>query len=545
MLGKFNELPMGKRLTIMVVLAASVAGLLAVTMWSQQPDMQVLFANLTAEDAGAIVEKLKETKVPYEVGAGGASILVPSAQVHDLRLQLAGQGLPHGGGVGFELFDRTTVGMSEFVQKLNYRRALQGELARTISQMPEVERARVHLAVPERRLFSAEQDKTRASVVLSLRRGGALSKTQVQGIVHLVASSVEGLQPQNVTIVDGHGRLLSEAADDGPTRLSGSQHEYQRSLEKDVESRIQTMLEHIVGTGKAVVRVSSVLDFRQVELTEERFDPNGQVVRSEQRNQEKSSGTSGVAGGVPGVGSNVPSGQQAPPPSQSSSNSTQSKNETLNYEISRTVSRIIEPTGTIKKLSVAVLVDGTYEAAKPADSAKDEAKEGAAEAKRKYIPRSDMEMKQIEEIVKKAMGYSAERQDQVEVVNVPFGFEAEDGPGATADAALPTPTVWAPYVRYGVAALLFGLILIFVVRPLLGALTAGASASAGPMMAAESQLAMPNGMTMPPALPMTVGQLEATIGGLPRTQIVDMARGNPQSTALIVKQWLKAQGGAE
>ncbi len=526
MLGKFNELPVGRRFTILLVLAAGVAGLVAVGLWSQQPDMQVLFANLTQEDAGAIVEKLKESKVPYEVGAGGGSIFVPSAQVHDLRLQLAGQGLPHGGGVGFEIFDRTTVGMSEFVQKLNYRRALQGELARTIAQMPEVERARVHLAVPERRLFSSEQDKPRASVVLSLKRSGSLSKAQVQGVVHLVASSVEGLQPQHVTVVDGHGRMLSEASDDGPTRLSGSQLEYQRSIEKDIETRIQTMLERIVGASKAVVRVSSVLDFRQVELTEERFDPNGQVVRSEQRNQEKANGTSGQAGGVPGVGSNVPSGQVAQPV-QSSSNSTQTKNETLNYEISRTVSRIIEPTGTIKKLSVAVLVDGTYEAAKTG--------EGTGEAKRKYAPRADAEMKQIEEIVKKAMGYSAERQDQVEVVNVPFGGEeTEEGPGAIATAVLPSAAVWAPYVRYGVAGVLFLLILFFVVRPLLGVLTA----PQGAPMLAEGQLAMPHGMQQ--ALPMTVGQLESSLGGAPRTQIVDMARGNPQSTALIVKQWLKS-----
>lgn len=532
MLGKFNELPVGRRLTILLVLAAGVAGLVAVGLWSQQPDMQVLFANLTQEDAGAIVEKLKESKVPYEVGAGGGSILVPSGQVHDLRLQLAGQGLPHGGGVGFEIFDRTTVGMSEFVQKLNYRRALQGELARTIAQMPEVERARVHLAVPERRLFSSEQDRPRASVVLSLKRSGSLSKTQVQGVVHLVASSVEGLQPQHVTVVDGHGRMLSEAADDGPTRLSGSQLEYQRSIEKDIETRIQTMLERIVGASKAVVRVSSVLDFRQVELTEERFDPNGQVVRSEQRNQEKTNGTSGQAGGVPGVGSNVPSGQQAPP-AQTSSNNQQTKSETLNYEISRTVSRIIEPTGTIKKLSVAVLVDGTYEAVKAGGEG---AQSGAAEAKRKYVPRADAEMKQIEEIVKKAMGYSAERQDQVEVVNVPFGGEeTEEGPGAVAAAGLPAAAVWAPYVRYGVAAVLFALILVFVVRPLMGALTASQGA---PMLAAEGQLAMPQGL--PAALPMTVGQLESSLGGVPRTQIVDMARGNPQSTALIVKQWLKS-----
>src|SRR5688500_3146904 len=203
MLTKLNSLPIGKRLGILVALAAGVAALVSVTLWTQQAEMQVLFANLAAEDAGAIVEKLKEAKVPYEIGAGGASILVPSVQVHDLRLQMAGQGLPHGGGVGFEIFDRSTLGMSEFVQKLNYRRALQGELARTITQMPEVERARVHLAIPERRLFATEQDRARASVVVSLRASQTLSKAQIQGVVHLVSSSVEGLQARDVTVVDG------------------------------------------------------------------------------------------------------------------------------------------------------------------------------------------------------------------------------------------------------------------------------------------------------------------------------------------------------
>jgi flagellar M-ring protein FliF len=539
MLAKFNELPLPRRLLILVLLAGGVAGLIAVTLWSQQPEMQVLFANLSPEDAGAIVEKLKESKVPYELGAGGGSVLVPSAQVHDLRLQLAGQGIPRGGGVGFELFDRTTVGMSEFIQKLNYRRALQGELARTIAQMPEVERARVHLAVPERRLFSTERDRARASVVLSLRRANGLSKSQVQGIVHLVASSVEGLQPHDVTVLDGHGRLLSDTSDEGPTRLSGSQLEYQRSLEKDIETRIQTMLEHIVGANKAVVRVSSVLDFRQVELTEERFDPNGQVVRSEQRNQEKASGVNGIAGGVPGVSSNVPTAQ-ATEPAQTSSTSNQAKSETLNYEISRTVSRIVEPMGTIKKLSAAVLVDGTYETVKAgADQAGSQVGAKGAEATRKYVPRPEAEMKQIEEIVKKAMGYSAERQDQVEVVNVPFGFEADEGTGTTVEAQIPAASVWAPYVRYGVAALLFALILTFVVRPLVSTLTAK-----GQPAMAQANLAVAQGM------PMTVSQLEASMAGasdtlpngVPRAQIVDMARGNPQSTALVVKEWLKSGG---
>jgi flagellar M-ring protein FliF len=524
-------MPIIQRVTILVVLAGAVAAVAAVGLWSQQPELQVLFSNLSPEDAGSIVQKLREMKVPYEVGAGGSSVLVPGAQVHELRLQLAGQGLPHGGGVGFEIFDRTTVGMSEFVQKLNYRRAVQGELARTIAQMPEVERARVHLAVPERRLFSAEQERARASVVLAVRRGQMLGKGQIQGVVHLVASSVEGLQPGDVTVVDGHGRLLSDAAGEPAARLSGSQLDYQRSLEKDIETRIQTMLERIVGSDKAVVRVSSLVDFRQVELTEERFDPNGQVVRSEQRNQERSNGMNETAanGGVPGVASNVPAGQAgatpAPAaPSQTSTTNNQVKSEVLNYEVSRTVSRIVEPVGTIKKLSVAVLVDGTYEAPAGGDAR-------AGEGKRKYVPRPAEELKRIEEIVKKAMGYSAERQDQVEVVNLPFGLEQEESGGVTAEAGPPPAlTLYAPYIRYGVGTVLALLILFFVVRPLVTTLTAPP-----PAVLAEANAAAAQG------LPMTVGQAEASLGppGAPRAQIVDMARGNPQSTALVVKNWLK------
>ena len=506
MLAKFNEWPLGRRLTAMVLLAASVAGLIAIALWTQQPEMQVLYANLSAEDAGTIVERLKETKVPYEIGASGTAILVPRAHVHDVRLQLAGQGLPHGGGVGFEIFDRTTLGMSEFVQKLNYRRALQGELARTIAQMPEVARARVHLAVPERRLFSTEQDRAHASVVLSLKGAGGLSGGQIEGIVHLVASSVEGLQPRDVTVVDGHGRLLSKTPEDGPTQLTGSQMDYQRSLEKDIETRVQTMLERIVGSNKAVVRVSSLLDFRQVEMTEERYDPNGQVVRSEQRGQEKANGTNGVVGGVPGVASNVPPGETAEPAQTSTTNNT-NKNETVNYEISRTVSRIIEPIGTIKKLSVAVLVDGNYEPVK----------EGQAEAPRKYLPRSEAEMKRIEDIVKKAMGFSDERQDQVEVVNIQFGFEPEESGGTAADASAPLAAKWEPYIRYGVGAVLFFVVLIFVVRPLLAMLTAAAP----PAVTRE--------FTAP-------GQAQVSV--VPQSQIVDLARGNPESTAMVVKQWL-------
>jgi len=456
--------------------------------------------------------------VPYETTNGGTTILVPNAQVHDLRLEMAGQGLPHGGGVGYEIFDRTTMGMSDFVQKLNYRRALQGELARTITQMPEVERARVHLAIPERRLFATEQDRARASVVVSLRANQMLSKAQIQGVVHLVSSSVEGLQARDVTVVDGHGNLLSNSSTDESAGLSGTQMEFQRTLEKDIETRIQTMLERIVGVNKAVVRVSSVLDFRKVETTEERYDPNGQVVRSEQRGQEKSNGVNGTTGGVPGVESNVPGGAEAEA-GQTSSNSNQTKNETVNYEISRTVSRIVEPTGTIKKLSVAVLVDGIYEGGGKAGDA------GAEQQPKKYVPRSEEEMKRIEEIVKKAMGYSTERQDQVEVVNVQFGLGVEESSGAAVEAAADSTRAWMPYIRYAVGGVLFFLILFMVVRPLMAMLVASAPAPV------ESDT---------PALPASVGQVEAAISAKQPAQILDMAKNNPANTAVVVKQWLKS-----
>lgn len=519
MLSKFT---INQRMIILIALAGSVAGLIALTLWTQQPDMQVLFTNLSSEDAAAIIDKLKETKVPYETTGGGSTVLVPSEQVHDLRLQLATQGLPHGGGVGFEIFDRTSIGMSEFVQKLNYRRALQGELARTIAQMPEVERARVHLAIPERRLFASEQEKARGSVILSLRNGQQLSQAQVQGVIHLVSSSVEGLQARDVTIVDGHGRMLSATMTDETAGLSNTQLDYQRSIEKDVETRIQTMLERIVGPNKAVVRVSSVVDFRKVETTEERYDPNSQVVRSEQRGQEKANGINGVSGGVPGVQSNVPPGTDQEP-AQTSSNSSQTKNETVNYEISRTVSKIVEPVGVIKQLSVAVLVDGIYEAVKAGEG---EATDASATA-RKYTPRSEEDLKRIEDIVKKAMGFSAERQDQVQVVNVQFGTGPDEAQGMGAEAESEGRTAWLPYLRYGVGILLFAVILLFVVRPLLAML----GSTTEPMRSEASASAIPG----------STGVGQAALAATPdHAQIIDMARKNPDTTAVVVKQWLKS-----
>jgi flagellar M-ring protein FliF len=422
--------------------------------------------------------------------------------------------LPQGGGVGFELFDRTALGTTEFVQKLNYRRALQGELARTIGQFAEILSARVHLVVPERGLFADHREPSRASVVVTMRPGRQLSASQVQGVVHLVASSVEGLNPAAVTVVDSHGQILSRSSSTSDTEASSdNQLDFQRGLEKALETKIQTMLERVVGTGKAVVRVSSVLDLRKVELTEEKFDPDTQVVRSEQRTQENrtDSSTTAAPSGIPGVLSNIPPvAPTAAAGGAGSQNNSSKKNEVINYEISKTVSRVVEPVGTIKQLSVAVLVDGTYEA--PAEG---------GDGTRKYVPRTEEELAKLTDLVKKAMGFSDARQDQVQVVNVAFESEAISEAG---DAAAPAASLanWAPYARYGTGLILALIVVLFVVRPILSMLLAAPSASV-----ASAPLALQE---------IGNGPLQA----LPRKdEVIALAKQNPQAAAQVVKKWMR------
>ena len=513
LLNGFRALPPARQILVVLILSGAIGAIVAGYIWSQEPDMQVLFSHLSAEDAGAIIAKLKEQKISYSVEGNGATVMVPSDKVHELRMQLASQSLPQGGGVGFEIFDRTTVGMTDFVQKLNYRRALQGELARTIGQLAEVERARVHLVVPERTLFADQRERPRASVVLTLRGGKTLGAGQIQGIAHLVASSVEGLQPQEVTVVDSHGLILSQPAGDLSAQQTGVYGDAKQAIEKDLENRVQSMLERVVGRGKAVVRVSSVLDLRKVERTEEVYDPNVQVVRSENRSQEKTNAREETEGGIAGTTSNLPD-KKTTETTGGSTNSAVRTNATINYEINKSVSRIIEPVGTLKRLSAAVLVDGSYVVS--------EAKDG--KVNRKYIARGDEEMKKLEDLVKKAVGYSEERGDQVQVLNVAFDTSAEEGAGQGSEAPIPSPMM-GQYVRYGLFGLLAMLIVLFIVRPVIRLL------STPPLPQLEFS---------PGTLPETVGQLEAAlIPGSPQARTLEMARTNPQSTALVVKKWLK------
>lgn len=451
LLDPFLSLPTSKRLIVAGVAACSLLAFAALIFVANRTDYRPLFANLTTEDAGEIVKKLKDQKVAYQISADGKAILVPSDKVYELRLSLAGEGLPQGGGIGFEIFDRKNFGMTEFVQKLNYQRALQGELSRTIAQLAGVEQARVHLVIPEKSLFKDSEKPPTASVVLKMKSNRTLRENEVQGVVHLVSSAIEGMDTENVTVLDSRGKVLSRTGpSDATGKLTSTMQETQRNYEKNLEERLQSLLDKVVGSGRSVARVSATFDFKQVEKYEEKYDPETAAVRSEQRSEEKA-GATNIAAGVPGVQTNM---GRTPPGSGTTGGGSKS-DETLNYEVSRTTARIIEPVGSLTKVSVAILVDGKYEA--PAA-----AKAGAAKAK--YQPRTPDELQKIESLVKSSVGFNAERGDQVTVANIPF--QETGDMGSAEDAWWNAPIVMTLLKNLLIAAGFFAII-FFVIKPLM------------------------------------------------------------------------------
>ncbi len=511
----------GRMLLAAIAAAFVFAGIVVLLLWGNGQEYQVLYTQLSPDDSGAVVGWLRDKKVIYRVD--GASISVPSEKVYELRMQLAGEGLPHGGGVGFEIFDKTGFGMSDFVQKVNYKRALQGEIARTIAGMKEVESARVHLAIPENGIFLDDKKKASASIVLKLRGARTLSEGQVAAIVHLVANSFENLRPENVAVVDSAGRLFTRAAgEDGATRLSGMELERKQAVEKDLESRIQTMLEKTVGVGKAVARVSADVDTRQVERTEETFDPDSQVVRSEQRNKEKTTG-SAAASGVPGVLSNMPETQASKDSTTGARSETSRQDEVINYEINKVVNHIVEPVGSIKRLSISVLVDGTYESVKGEDG-KDTAK---------YAPRSDGEIGKFTEMVKAAAGFSAERGDVVSVVSAPFEAEFAEAGLQEEKPSIISPeviTIVPGVLRYGSTAVVALFLILFVLRPLIRRIGSENAAPSG------AERALPDGATGRYSLEAEAG---AGAANEQNERLRRTVKENPQQAAMLVKGWIK------
>ena len=375
------------------VLIAVLAGtILLLSSASPEKEMGVLYSNLEDSDASKILEILKEKNIKYELKENGKTILVDKNQVYETRLQIAGEGLPESSTVGYEIFDKTNLGMSEFVQKLNYRRALEGELSKTINSLDEVKNARVHIVIPEKALFEKDQKEPTASVFLNLKSGRSISKVSIEGIQNLVASSIEGMKPDAVTVVDKQGKILSPSPlnENSIAGLTASQLEQQVKAEQYIANKVQSLLNNVLGEGNAQVRVNAELDFTQVEKEITDFDPDRQVLRSEQTISEVSNSSDSLS--YPAV--NMARDQS---------------NVISNYEISKTISRVREEVGNIKRLSVAAIVNGVTKVVE---------KDGQKAIE--YIPRKEEEMQKLTDIVKNAVGYDPTRNDQVTVLNVPF-----------------------------------------------------------------------------------------------------------------------------
>lgn len=381
-----------------VIIALLIVLIFLIVSVSNRVEYSTLYRQLEPSEAGKIVEKLKEQKIAYKLDEGGTTILVDKSKVQDLRISLASEGIPETGVIGYELFDKTNLGMSEFVQKVNYRRALEGELARTISSLQGVKKARVHLVIPEKALFEKDQKEPTASVTLQFSNDKGLSKLNIRGIQNLIASSVEGLSPNNVVVIDYRGKILSEIEQDANSLLgkTQTQHEQQFRVEQYLTNKVQSLLDGVLGPGNSEVRVSAELDFTQIEKTITDFNPERQVVRSEQTNTVSSLSVDSL---------------QYPAPQHSAEQSS----TIANYEIPQTIERIINSTGTIKRITVGALVNGTYQVVE---------KDGKRIVE--YTPRNPEEIEKLEQIIKNAVGFDPNRNDQVSIVNVPFDTQQPD-----------------------------------------------------------------------------------------------------------------------
>jgi len=500
LLAGFEELSSAKKISIVTVFVITLASIALMVYLTTQVEYRVLFSNLSNEDASSIVTKLNEKKIPYKLSPTGNAVSVPAEQVTQLRLELAASGLPQGGGVGFEIFDQKTLGATEFEQQLNYRRALQGELSRTINGLDEIQSSRVHIALPKDSLFTDQQKKPTASVTLHLKSGKSLKPAQIEGIVHLVSSSIEGMNPADVMVVDSKGNILSSKQNDTKlSKLTAQQIDYQRNMEKELSARIQSMLENVVGQGKAVVRVSAELDFRIMEKTEESYNPDMQVVRSTQKNTEKENAVS-AAGAV----SDNPKKEKV--------------DEIINYEINKVVSKTVMPVGETKKLSIAVLVDGKYK--------KNEKNEEVYQALDKK------EVEALEDLVRKSAGFNAQRGDQVVVTNMPFRkVEAEEAEPVSIKQTVETVS---PILKYVGIFGLIAFIVLFVLRPMLQSIMKAAPAR--PLAEAR----VPGGMAAEEYTRQAEAMRRDSEREMTETELTrEMAKADAKQFADILRNWIK------
>ena len=464
----FFQTTMGKRVAAGGGVAIVLAIMVAVWMWSQAPEYRVLFSNYSDRDGGAITASLDQMGVPYKFSEGGSAILVPSEQIHDLRLKLAAQGLPKGGNVGFELMENQKLGTSQFLEQVNYQRSLEGELARSIQSLGSVSSARVHLALPKPSVFVRDQQKPTASVLLNLQPGRALDPGQVSAIVHLVASSVPELTIGNVTVVDQNGTLLSDTSNKGAgsKQLDATQLKYVDTVQQNIIKQVESIIKPIVGEGNVRAEATAEIDFAQVDTAAEMYKPNSppepQAIRSQQTSESSQPGAG--ASGIPGALSNQPPGVNAapvegqlPPGGAQGAAGPSRKDSTTNYEVDKTIRYEQRPMGGIKRLTVGVVVNYRRSV---------DPKTGKVTVR----PLAAAEVAQINELVKQAMGYNQARGDTLNVANAPF-----DGVDKPAEAVQPMEwwsdpanfPLFKEIARYAFVAAVIAFLYFRFLRPLL------------------------------------------------------------------------------
>ena len=535
----------GRRIGLILGVAVSIAIMAVIWLWSQKPDYRVLFSNFSDKDGGAIVAVLEQMNVPYKFSDGGTAILVPSDQVNDLRLKLAAQDLPKGGNVGFEVMENQKLGTSQFLEQVNYQRALEGELASTIESISAVQAARVHLALPKNSVFVRDQQKPTASVLINLQPGRALDPAQVTAIVHLLASSVPALTPDNVTIVDQNGDLLSGDSKPNQDGLDPTQLKYVQTLQQEIAGRIEAIISPIVGTNNVHAAVTADVDFSHNEQAAETYKPNPtpdtSSVRSRQTDEATVTGT--AASGIPGALSNQPPAPATapinapatpaagapgttPPAPSSTPGIPIHKSADIRYELNKTLRYTQEAIGGIRRLSVAVVVNDKSVIDK--------------KGKAHQVPLSATEKAQINDLAKEAMGFDASRGDTLNVVNSAF---------VTTEEPLPPATPWWKQSgtiemaktagRYLLA--LIGLLIVYrkLLKPLLEKLNRPSETHESMAHGTHHNMHEPGEDSMVELSAEAEAQAAAEHAYLNELENVrQMARDNPKIVANVVKTWI-------
>ncbi len=449
----WSRLERSQRVTIFLfsVMALTAIGILVYYM--NRVEYEVLYRDLNPEDAQAIASKLKEDKRDYMVEGTSILVAAPKSELDKLRLEIAGSGLARSGRVGYEIFDKSQFGLTDFTEQVNLQRALEGELGRTITSLSEISEARVHLVLPKDSIFEDQKEEAKASVVVRLKRGAELSKPSIAGIKGVVAGAVPGLRTYNVSVVDDEGRLLSQSAESGDTGRAEIESGIREQLEREMVAKVTSILEPVVGKGKVHANASIDIDFNTMEQTEETFNPNPAAVVSQQRMEERV-GSASTESGVPGTQSNVPG---EPPQAGGSVPERFRQNEITNYEVSKLVRHTVQPKGTVRRISVAVILDHKTQFVKGPDGKVTSTSQ----------PRTQEELNAYRDLVLAAVGFNRERGDTVTLENVPFYSES------IPEEETPAP-VWhvryqpyyVPALKYTSYILLFLLAYLFLFRPL-------------------------------------------------------------------------------